>query len=185
MSYFPSLRPGNRTFSPGLYPSTIYEAISGVENRVRHSNEVVESSLNMEFSRLTEAEMLSILVHYEQSTGAYGAFFLSEDVLSGVNVPSDYTLAGYAWSYLEPPEVVDHPCGGHDVTVVLGTAMAPMTDPTPRLFTIPLALTAGKAAAANGIAKTISFTISPGTASQIINVPSTIATILIGFPVPS
>lgn len=185
MSDFPALTASGRTFSPGSYPSTTYGAISGVENRVRHSNEVVESSLSLEFIGLTEAEMLSVLEHYDESTGSYGAFYLPADVLAGVSVAGDYTLTGYAWSYLDSPVVVDYPCGGHDVTVVLGTATAPMTDPTPRLFTISVDLTAGVAAAANGITKTISFTISPGTASQIINVPSTIATILIGFPVPT
>ncbi|MEI8251268.1 MAG: hypothetical protein WCF98_08890 [Synechococcus sp. ELA057] len=185
MSDFPTLTPASRTFSPGDYPSTTFGAISGTENRVRHSNVVVGSTFKLEFTALTEAEMLSILTHYEETTGSYGAFYLSAEVLAGVSVTSDYTLSGFAWSYLEPPLVVDYPCGGHDVTVTLGTATAPVTDPSPRLFTVSISLTAGTAAAANGIAKTISFTISPGTASQIINVPSTIATILIGFPVPT
>jgi hypothetical protein len=184
MSDFPTLTPGERIFSPGDYPNTTYVAIGGAENRVRHSNVVAGSSLQLEFTALTEAEMLAILEHYDESLGSYAGFYLPAEVLSGVSVVGDYTLTGYAWSYLEPPVVVDYPCGGHDVSVVLGTSTAPTTDPSPRLFTIPFSLAPGAAAASNGIARTISVTISPGAPSLIVAVPSVIATILIDFPVP-
>jgi hypothetical protein len=185
MNDFPTLTPGERTFSPGDYPNTVYEAIGGLENRVRHSNAVVGSSLQMRFAALTEAEMLLILAHYNEAAGSYAGFSLPAAVLSGVSVVGDYTLSGYAWSYLESPVVDDYPCGGHDVTVVLGTATAPTTDPSPRLFTLLFSLAAGAAAASNGIARTINVAISPGAPSLIIDVPGVIATILIDFPVPA
>ena len=185
MNDFPTLTPGERIFSPGDYPNTAYETIGGVDTRVRHSNVVAGSSLQMQFVALTESEMLSILEHYNEANGSYAAFLLPDEVLSGVSAAGDYTLSGYSWSYLEPPVVDDYPCGGHDVTVVLGTATAPTTDPSPRLFTIPFSLSPGAAAASNGIAKTINVTISPGAPSVLIDVPSVITTILIAFPVPS
>jgi hypothetical protein len=44
MTAFPTLIPSTRTFTPGEYPHTAYQAYSGQENRVRHSNVMLSST---------------------------------------------------------------------------------------------------------------------------------------------
>ena len=185
MSNFPALIPSSRTFVPGNYPSTLYQGISGAENRVRSSNVLTDSTLTLQFIGLSEAEVLAILLHYQARRGSYGNFSLPAEVWSGVSNAADYTLQGYAWSYLDPPVVEDYPCGEHGVEVQLSTSVAPTPDILPFTTVIAMTLTAGMGRAANGTSQTLSVTISPGVASRPIVVPSTIATISIAFPVPS
>ena len=185
MSNFPALVPSSRTFVPGNYPSTLYQGISGAENRVRSSNVLTDSTLTLQFIGLSEAEVLRILLHYQARRGSYGNFSLPAEVWSGVSNAADYTLQGYAWSYLEPPMVEDYPCGEHGVEVQLSTSVAPTPDILPFTTVIAMTLAAGMGRAANGTSQTLSVTISPGVASRPIVVPSAVATISIAFPVPS
>jgi hypothetical protein len=185
MSTFPALVPSSRTFTPGSYPNTAYQGVNGMENRVRHSNVLIDSTLQLEFIGLSEAQVLAILLHYQARRGPYGNFGLPAEVMSGVSSVADYSLQGYAWSYVEPPTVEDYPCGSHGVSVTLSSSVAPTADILPFTTTIAIGLSAGRGAAANGTLQTLSVTISPGVASRSIVVPSTIATISIAFPVPS
>jgi hypothetical protein len=74
MTTFPTLIPSTRIFTPGEYPHTAYQAFSGQENRVRHSNVMLSSRLRLTFISLTEANMLSILTHYNDKKGGYLPF---------------------------------------------------------------------------------------------------------------
>jgi hypothetical protein len=185
MSNFPALVPSSRTFVPGNYPSTLYQGISGAENRVRSSNVLTDSTLTLQFIGLSEAEVLEILLHYQARRGTYGNFSLPAEVWSGVSNAADYTLQGYAWSYLEPPVVEDYPCGEHGVEVQLSTSVAPTLDILPFTTVIAMTLTAGMGRAANGTLQTINVELAGGFASRIIVVPHEVATLLIDFPVPS
>lgn len=185
MSNFPALVPSSRTFVPGNYPSTLYQGISGAENRVRSSNVLTDSTLTLQFIGLSEAEVLAILLHYQARRGPYGNFNLPAEVWSGVSNAADYTLQGYAWSYLEPPVVEDYPCGHHGVEVQLSTSVAPTLDILPFTTVIAMTLTAGMGRAANGTSQTINVALTGGFASKIIVVPHEVATLLISFPVPS
>ena len=185
MSNFPALVPSSRTFVPGNYPSTLYQGISGAENRVRSSNVLTDSTLTLQFIGLSEAEVLAILLHYQARRASYGNFSLPVEVWSGVSNAADYTLQGYAWSYLEPPVVEDYPCGEHGVEVQLSTSVAPTLDILPFTTVIAMTLTAGMGRAANGTLQTINVELAGGFASRIIVVPHEVATLLIDFPVPS
>ena len=184
MSNFPALVPSSRTFVPGNYPSTLYQGISGAENRVRSSNVLIDSTLTLQFIGLSEAEVLAILLHYQARRGPYGNFSLPAEVWSGVSNAADYTLQGYAWSYLEPPVVEDYPCGEHGVEVQLSTSVAPTPDILPFTTVIAMTLTAGMGRAANGTSQTLNISLAAGAPGVIIEVPSVVTTFLIAFPVP-
>jgi hypothetical protein len=119
MTSFPTLIPSTRTFTPGEYPHTTYQAYSGQENRVRHSNVMLSSRLRLTFISLTEANMLSILTHYDDRKGEYLSFAIPAQLLSGVSSAGEYTLTSYQWRYVEPPVIDDIPCAGHSVEVTL------------------------------------------------------------------
>ena len=185
MSNFPALIPSSRTFVPGNYPSTLYQGISGAENRVRSSNVLIDSTLTMQFIGLSEAEVLAILLHYQARRGPYGNFSLPAEVWSGVSNAADYTLQGYAWSYLEPPVVEDYPCGEHGVEVQLSTSVAPTPDILPFTTVIAMGLAAGMGRAANGTSQTLSISLTAGApVGAQVSVPSLLATIEIEFLVP-
>ena len=172
MSNFPALVPSSRTFVPGNYPSTLYQGISGAENRVRSSNVLTDSTLTLQFIGLSEAEVLAILLHYQARRGPYGNFNLPAEVWSGVSNAADYTLQGYAWSYLEPPVVEDYPCGQHGVEVQLSTSVAPTPDILPFTTVITTGLTAGLARAANGASLNVSVSLAPGEPGVFVDVPA-------------
>jgi hypothetical protein len=116
---FPNLIPSSRIFTPGEYPHTAYQAFSGQENRVRHSNVMLSSRLRLTFISLTEANMLTILTHYNDKKGGYLPFAIPAELLSGVSSAGEYTLTSYQWRYVEPPVIDDIPCAGHSVEVTL------------------------------------------------------------------
>lgn len=80
---------------------------------------MLTSALRLTFISLTEANMLSIVNHYNGQQGGYLAFAIPSQLLSGVSAAADYTLTGYQWRYAEPPIIDDIPCAGHSVEVTL------------------------------------------------------------------
>ena len=183
MSTFPALVPSSRTFTPGSYPNTSYQGVNGMENRVRHSNVLINSTLQLEFIGLSEAQVLAILLHYQARRGPYGNFGLPAEVMSGVSSVADYSLRGYAWSYAEPPTVEDYPCGSHGVSVTLSSSVAPTADILPFTTTIAIGLSAGRGAAANGTSQTLTLTLSrAGAPGVIVEVPAVIAVFRLQFP---
>lgn len=185
MSTFPALAPSEREYSPGRYPNTLYQAIGGDQNSVRHGNVMIESTLRLSYIAVTEGEMLSFLQHYASQRGSYGSFGLPAVVFSGSSRAEDYTLSGYAWSYAAPPEVEDLPCGNHMVSVTLESAVAPTADLITLNTTITVDLVEGKAAAANGTTLGIAVSLTPGApVGAEVSVPSLLATIELEFLAP-
>lgn len=118
MPTFPTLTPSSRTFTPGEYPHTYYGGMNGKHSTVRNSTVMLSSQLRLSFVALTEAEMLSILSHYQGQKGRYLSFAVPSDLFSGATA-TDYALTGYAWRYIEPPMVEDYGEQRHTVTVTL------------------------------------------------------------------
>ncbi len=118
MSTFPALAPSSRTFTPGDYPHSAFTGLGGQQARVRNSTVMLSSQLRVSFIALTEAQMLSILSHYNGQQGNYLSFDIPSTLLSGVTA-ADYTLSGYAWRYIEPPQVEDLGLQRHTVTLTL------------------------------------------------------------------
>jgi hypothetical protein len=101
-----------------------------------------------------------------------------------VSSVADYSLQGYAWSYVEPPTVEDYPCGSHGVSVTLSSSVAPTADILPFTTTIPIGLNAGRGAAANGTSQTLTLTLSrAGAPGVIVEVPALVAVFRLRFPV--
>jgi hypothetical protein len=162
MTTFPALKPSSRTFTPGAYPNTAFRAWSGAEGRVRHGNVMLESTLRLRFAGINETQMLSILTHYQGQRGGFESFVLPADVWSGVSTVSDYSLTGYRWCYTEPPTVADLPCGNHIVELSLATVPPEGVSLNGLSRLVAFLVTGGNAAAANGLAKTITWDLEPG-----------------------
>jgi hypothetical protein len=184
MAVFPSLNPsGTRTYTAGDYPHTVYTGLSGDQSRVRHSAVMTGSAVNLSFSGLSEADMLSILSHYQGQLGNYYAFTLPSIAFAGMVDAAVFTLSRYQWRYQAPPVVNDLPCGTHTVDVqLISVAPEPVATAGARLVVVasigltPVVSTSGLTAtvtasieygagSAAGLAETITITLAAGTAS--------------------
>lgn len=159
MATFPTLTPSGRTFTPGEYPHTPFNTISGWQNRVRHSNVMLASQVQLSFIALTEAEMLSILSHYQGQLGTYESFDLPTAAWSG-GTAAEYQLTGYLWRYTEPPIVDDVYCDRYNVELTLET-VPPDGAIVDGMYRIVItSLTEGEALTTNGLSKTVTVSFS-------------------------
>ena len=83
---FPTIKPTSRSYSPGSYPSTIFESLDGTKTHLRFGNKQVNATLKLGFSNIPDAEAALILENYEDvnSTWDY-VTFTSSDGVSGVS----------------------------------------------------------------------------------------------------
>jgi hypothetical protein len=159
MATFPSLVPSGRTFTPGEYPHTPFSTVSGFQGRVRHSNVMLASQVRLTFTAVVEANMLSILSHYQGQLGTYESFDLPAAVWSGVTA-ADYQLSGYLWRYTAPPTVEDVYCGRYTIELALETVPpdGAIVDGMWRI--VRTSLLPRGAAASNGLSLTITASIT-------------------------
>jgi hypothetical protein len=162
MATFPALAPSARTFTPGEYPNTGFRAWNGTEERVRHSNVMLESTLRLAFNEITETQMLSILSHYQSQRGGFDSFALSSEVWSGLSSISDFELTGYRWRYAEAPTVVDAYSGRH--TVELSLVTVPPEGATVNGFgrIVVLSIAGGTVTVSDGFNLTVNVSFAPG-----------------------
>lgn len=172
MAVFPTLTPSGRTFTPGEYPQTPFQVYSGYETRVRHSNVMLSSQLRLTFTALTEADMLSILSHYNGEYGTFQSFTLPSAVWAGA-VQADYELSNYRWRYIESPAVEDVYCDRYTVELVIETVPPDGTAAGGAVLSFQFSVEGTGAFTANGLARTVttSFAASgAGSASAELSV---------------
>ena len=167
MATFPTLIPSSRVYTPGFYPHTPFTAMSGKQNRVRHSTVMLGSRLQLSFVAITQATMLSIKSHYDGQQGTFLSFTIPAEITNGVTA-TDFTLTDYSWRYAEPPKVEDYCPQLHTVTLVLESVPPEGVTTTGLVLSVAASLTAGAAtgtANTQGAALTVAATWSPGLAN--------------------
>lgn len=138
--------------------------MSGVLGLVRNSNAILGSQLRLSFVAITEAQMLTILSHYNTQRGGYESFLLPADLWSGVSSVSDYQLTGYGWIYTEPPIVSDAMCAdAYDVELSLASVPPEGTAQLGLDRQVETAIT-GSAFAFNGAQLAAVISLAPGIA---------------------
>lgn len=171
MTTYPAIIPSSRTFTPGLYPHTPFQALSGKQSRVRHSSVMVSSRVSLRYSVLAEAEMIEILDHYNLVKGGVIPFALPVIAWSGNENANDFVLPGDAWRYLDWPEVEEVFTGpGTDLSGCIGYVVQVELESVPGegvgllgpAFRVRAVFTPGGAAAANGPAFVIKTTLDFG-----------------------
>lgn len=169
MTIFPSLTPATRAFTPGEYPHTPFTTYNGLQNRVRHSNVMLSSSMRLSFIALTEADMLSILSHYQGQFGSFESFTLPSSVWSGVSTISDYQLTDYRWRYTTPPTVDDIYCGRYNVELSLETVPPEGAFVGGTEFAVIVSVETGSVTTTNGLQQSITITLDGGVAFEAID----------------
>lgn len=108
---FPSLKPTQRSYSPGGYPQAEFKAINGATTTLRYGNRRFDSSLQLSFDNITDDNAALILKHYEQITVADDwATFTTADGAAGADTALANYLrevggSGLRWRYDGPPSV--------------------------------------------------------------------------------
>jgi hypothetical protein len=167
MATFPSLTPATRAFTPGEYPHTPFTTYNGLQNRVRHSNVMLSSSVRLSFIALAEADMLSILSHYQGQFGSFESFTLPSSIWSGVTTISDYQLTDYRWRYTESPAVDDAYCGLYNVELALETVPPEGKFASGAELAVIITLDFGSATSTSGLQQSITITLAGGAASVV------------------
>ena len=111
---FPALVPSSRSYQPGVFPETKFEAQNGAVVRVRYGNQRTNSRLTLTFSNITDANANSVLENYVNVTkaGDYVVFTASNVARTttsgepGALTPwFRETNSVLKWKYASPPSV--------------------------------------------------------------------------------
>lgn len=108
---FPSLKPSSRSYEPGAYPQTEFQAQNGAKTIVRYGNRRVDSRLQLTFQNISDADAVSILANYEavNSVWDYVSFTQSDGAAGAATSLSLYLRevggSGLKWRYDGPPQV--------------------------------------------------------------------------------
>lgn len=107
---FPDIKPSSRSYNPGRFPQTQFQSQNGSVTVMRYSNQRVNSSLQLGFSNITDAEAADILDHYREVNNDWdNATFTTDNAVAGVvdGDMQDYIeeQGALQWRYSEPPTV--------------------------------------------------------------------------------
>jgi hypothetical protein len=102
---FPSLKPSARTWTPGNYPVSTFNTLSGYESRVLLGSSAIGTSLSMTFSNLKESDLVQVTDHHLLAKGSYDSFSLPAAVFAGMSNYGKVTPSGFVWRYASAPVV--------------------------------------------------------------------------------
>jgi hypothetical protein len=108
---FPSIKPSSRSYNPGEYPQTKFEAQNGVKTIMRYGKNRVNATLQLGFSNISDADAALILSNYEDVNSDWDyVTFSSANGTAGVGSTnlSNYfkeSGSGLKWRYSGPPSV--------------------------------------------------------------------------------
>ena len=107
---FPSIKPTSRSYSPGNYPQTVFEAQNGATSVVRFGSRRVNSELTLGFDNISDVEAKSILDNFEAVNSVWDyVTFTGLDGSVGSGAISGYIKesggSGLRWRYSDPPSV--------------------------------------------------------------------------------
>ena len=109
---FPSnLEPTSRSYNPGTYPQTVFEALNGATTIIRYGDKRVNSELAVGFANITDAEAKSILDNYQAVNATWDYVVFSDGNVAigaegGLNAYiKESGGSGLKWRYSEPPSV--------------------------------------------------------------------------------
>ena len=107
---FPTIDPTSRTFTPGTFPQTIFEAQNGATTVIRYGNTAVNAKLSLTFANITDGQVETILAHYVNVNSDWDfVTFTNARGLKGMGTGLQNRTQGQPdglrWRYMEPPQV--------------------------------------------------------------------------------
>ena len=123
VTFPPNVAPSSRSFTPGEYPQTVFEAQNGAKSIIRYGNKAVNSTLTLGFTNVPDSVAVGILGNYNSvnSDWDYVTFDASnglqgiENLFLKIHV-QEGSSAGLRWRYSAPPSVTSVQPGINNVT---------------------------------------------------------------------
>lgn len=107
---FPAIKPTGRSYSPGRYAQSEFQAINGATTIMRFGSQRHDSELSLDFDNIVDSGAALILANYERQNR--GDTWVSFDASNGTAGASqelaEYlgeTVTELRWRYAEPPQV--------------------------------------------------------------------------------
>ena len=118
---FPALAPSSRSYEPGVFPETQFQAQNGAVVRVRYGNQRAGSRLSLTFANITDTNASLILQNYvDVMSGDNYAEFTVSNVAAGASENLTpwirETNSLLKWKYASPPSVTSVKPGLSTVT---------------------------------------------------------------------
>lgn len=118
---FPALVPSSRSYEPGVFPETQFQAQNGAVVRVRYGNQRAGSRLSLTFANITDTNASLILQNYvDVMSGDNYAEFTVSNVAAGASESLTpwirETNSLLKWKYAAPPSVTSVKPGLSTVT---------------------------------------------------------------------
>lgn len=107
---FPAIRPSGRTYSPGSFPQGKFTALNGATTILRYSNRRADSSLELEFSNISDTQAAQLLELYVSTErGGHWILFTRQNALAGLSAALEPWMSeiteGLRWRFAGPPRV--------------------------------------------------------------------------------
>jgi hypothetical protein len=105
---FPAIRPTEREFTLGTFPTKSYRALSGATVKRSFGNKPYGYQLMLVFSNIPDDITNQLLQHYEATLAGFNRFKIPNRVFSGMTnevqsrIQSPYNIR---WEYASPPTV--------------------------------------------------------------------------------
>jgi len=116
MSY-PALNPTTRTWIPGGFSQSSFEAASGAEVRVLYGAVATRHELALSYSNISETNALAFNTHYTSVQGSFQSFIVPAAIFAGMTTA--FTFGTNRWRYTEPPTIESVKAGIYNVSVSL------------------------------------------------------------------
>jgi len=114
---FPAINPASRTWTPGTFAQSSFNAASGAEVRVLYGAVATGHGLSLTYTNITETNALAFNTHYGSVQGNFQTFALPAQAFAGMTTA--FTIGTNKWRYAEPPSVDAVKPGIYNVSVSL------------------------------------------------------------------
>jgi len=114
---FPAINPTTRTWTPGNFGQSSFNAASGAEVRLLYGAVATGHELSLTFSNVSETNALAFNTHYIAVKGSFDTFALPAAVFAGMTTA--FPFGTNKWRYEGRPSVVAVKPGIYNVSVSL------------------------------------------------------------------
>jgi len=105
---FPSLKPSQRQFSLGTFPTKVYRSLAGTTVKRSYGNKPSSYQLTLEFANVPDSTVSLIIDHYNNTAGGFSRFPLPSSIFAGMDgtltskMQQPYNIR---WEYTGPPAI--------------------------------------------------------------------------------
>lgn len=119
---FPGIKPTERSFRVGQYPTKIYRALSGATVKRAFGNRAYSYEIQLVFTNILDSVAAQLLDHYDGTGGGFERFTLPSELFAGMSSALTTKIQAPSqikWEYARPPEIKSVYPGRSTVTIAL------------------------------------------------------------------